>query len=169
MNARTHGRDVYKRLKGITHKLIKACGGLEAAAEETRAGKSSLANYADSRDHTAAASMFAPIDVIADLEAAVGAPLVTKELARLAGYDLIPLEGAAAGTLAPLADHCHHSVLMGKATEAALAMDADNLRTADELAAYIATLVAARDHLQRVLDRARSEQIAAAVTPIRAA
>lgn len=168
MEARTFGRDTYKRLKRQTEKLIELCGGLVAAAEETRAGKSSLANYADGRDHCQGATQWAPIDVIADLEHAAGQPLVTKALAALAGYDLVPM-AAPEGALEPLTDHCQHAVLMGRATEVAIAMDQDSVRTADELTDYVNALVTARDHLQRVLDKARGELTAAGVTPIRAA
>jgi hypothetical protein len=169
MEARTFGKDTYKRLKRRTEKLINLCGGLVDAAEETRAGKSSLANYADSREHGAAANLWAPIDVIADLEQAAGEPLVTRELARLAGYDLLPLAGSADGGLDPMSDHCQHAVLMAKATSVALAMDEDGVRTTDELTAYVNALSEARDYLQRMLDKARMEQAETNVTAIRAA
>jgi hypothetical protein len=172
MEARTFGKDTYKRLKRRTDRLIDLCGGLIAASEETRAGKSSLSNYADSREHGAGANLWAPIDIIADLEAAAGEPLVTKELARLAGYELLPLAGATDGELDPMTDHCQHSVLMGKATAVALAMDADRVRAPEELKAYVEALTEARDHLQRTLDKARIELIAATtgtVTAFRAA
>lgn len=170
MEARTFGKDTYKRLKRRTEKLIDLCGGLQDAAQETRAGKSSLGNYADHREHGAGANLWAPIDVIADLEAAAGDPLVTKELARLAGYDLLPLASADAGALDPLSDHCHHAVLMGRATEVAIAMDADKIRDARELKAYVAALAEARDHLQRVLNKANAELSAAqAITALRVA
>jgi hypothetical protein len=168
MEARTFGKDAYKRLKRRTDKLIEACGGLVTAAHETRAGKSSLANYADSRDHGAAANMWAPIDVIADLERAAGEPLVTRELARLAGYDLLPMP-TMAGALDPLSDHCHHAILMGRATEAALIMDEDGVRTRAELTDYVGKLSEARDYLQLMLDKARTEQAASNVTDLRVA
>lgn len=170
MDARTFGKDTYKRLKRRTEKLITILGGLEDAAQETRAGKSSLGNYADHREHGSGANLWAPIDVIADLEAAAGEPLVTRELARLAGYDLLPLAGDDAGALDPLSDHCHHAVLMGRATEVAIAMDADKIRDARELKAYVSALAEARDHLQRVLNKANAELGAAqVVATIRAA
>lgn len=169
MDARTFGKDTYKRLKRRTDQLIDLCGGLVAAAEETRAGKSSLANYADSREGVVGSALWAPIDIIADLEKAAGEPLVTKELARLAGYELLPM-ATSDGKLDPLSDHCHHAILMGRATEVALQMDADDVRTPDELAAYVNALTEARDFLQRMLDKARTEQKAmATVTHIRAA
>jgi hypothetical protein len=168
MEARTFGKDTYKRLKRRTDQLIDACGGLVAAAEETRAGKSSLANYSDSREHGAAATLWAPIDVIADLEKAAGEPLVTKELARLAGYDLLPM-AAAAGGFDPLSDHCQHAVLMARATAVALAMDEDGVRTSAELKAYVNALSEARDYLQRMLDKARGEMAETNVTAFKVA
>lgn len=168
MEARTFGKDTYKRLKRRTDQLIDSCGGLVAASAETRAGKSSLANYADSREHGAATNLWAPIDVIIDLEKAAGEPLVTKEMARLAGYDLIPMPMSDA-CLDPLSDHCHHAILMGRATQAALQMDEDGIRTKDELTDYVGKLSEARDYLQQMLDKARAEQAASNVTDLRVA
>jgi hypothetical protein len=168
MDARTFGKDTYKRLKRRTDQLIDLCGGLVAASAETRAGKSSLANYADSRERSAATNLWAPIDVIADLEHAAGEPLVTRELARLAGYDLLPM-ATADDRLDPLSDHCHHAVLMARATAVALAMDEDGVRTTDELAAYEDALSEARDFLQLMLEKARGERAETNVTAIRAA
>jgi hypothetical protein len=168
MDARTFGKDTYRRLKRRTDQLIDACGGLVAASAETRAGKSSLANYADSREHGAACNLWAPIDIIADLEKAAGEPLVTRELARLSGYDLLPM-ATVDGELNPLSDHCQHAILMGRATAVALAMDEDGIRTTDELTEYVGALSEARDYLQCMLDKARGEMSASNVSSIRAA
>ena len=168
MDARTFGKDTYKRLKRRTDQLIDACGGLVAASAETRAGKSSLANYADSRGCGAAATLWAPIDIVADLEKVAGEPLVTRELARLAGYDLLPM-ATVEGELTPLSDHCHHAILMGKATSVALAMDADDVRTTEELAEYVSALSEARDYLQDMINKARGELNSSNVSSIRAA
>jgi hypothetical protein len=168
MQARTFGKDTYKQLKRRTDQLIDLCGGLVAASVETRAGKSSLANYADSREGVAAASMWAPIDVIADLEKKAGQPLVSRELARMAGYDLIPLPSMA-DALNPLSDHCQHAVLMARATAVALEMDEDGVRTTEELTLYTNALTEARDYLQRMVDKARTEQAASNVTTLRVA
>jgi hypothetical protein len=168
MDARTFGKDTYRRLKRRTDQLIDACGGLVAASAETRAGKSSLANYADSREHGAATNLWAPIDIVADLEKVAGEPLVTRELARLAGYDLLPM-ATANDRLDPLSDHCQHAILMARATAVALAMDDDGVRTTDELTEYEAALLEARDYLQVMLDKARTERAETNVTAIRAA
>jgi hypothetical protein len=94
--------------------------------------------------------------------------LVTRELARLAGYDLLPM-AIADGTLNPLSDHCQHAILMSKATAVALAMDEDDIRTTDELAEYVAALSVARDYLQDMINKARAEQATSNVSSLRAA
>jgi hypothetical protein len=58
---------------------------------------------------------------------------------------------------------------MGRATQAALQMDEDGVRTKAELKDYVAKLSEARDYLQQMLDKARAEQAEANVTAIRAA
>ena len=75
-------------IKALARRLIDVTGGLESAAMICRASKSSLGLYGrpDHEQHI-------PADVIADLEADAGEPLVTRELARLAGFTLAPLTG----------------------------------------------------------------------------
>lgn len=85
MPARTLSNDVYLGIKAAFRQLTKLCGGLEAAALDTRVGKSSLGNYGNVN----MPDEFAPADVIADLEAAVGEPVVTRALAKAAGYQLV--------------------------------------------------------------------------------
>lgn len=87
---RTHPRAVYLRLKAATRRLVETAGGLMLAAEVTRVGKTKLSDYGNQNLD----EIFAAADVIADLEAAAGAPLVTRELARIAGHALIALPGA---------------------------------------------------------------------------
>ena len=84
---RVHPQDVYAALKAVTRKLVRECGGTLYA--ETRVGKTKLAEYGSAN----APECFAPIDVIADLERDAG-PIVTAELARIAGYVLTPTEAA---------------------------------------------------------------------------
>lgn len=81
---RRHGHGVYLALKAFTRALIEKAGGLEAAATRTRVGKSQLHEYGnpDKRD-------FIPIDVVADLEADVGEPIVSRALAHTAGFALV--------------------------------------------------------------------------------
>lgn len=48
-----------------------------------------LSNYGNPNNE----DCFAPIDVVADLEAEVGTPIVTCKLADLMGFDLVPRNG----------------------------------------------------------------------------
>ncbi|RXF72093.1 phage regulatory CII family protein [Hansschlegelia zhihuaiae] len=74
----------YLALKAATRELVKRCGGQEAAARATRVNHQSLSRYGSLED----AQNFSPVDVIADLEAEIGEPIVTRELASLAGRTL---------------------------------------------------------------------------------
>ena len=84
--------------KVLARGLIEAAGGLDAAsAAATRVGKTQLGNY-QSPHH----EQFMPADVIARLELVTGQPLVTTELARRAGYRLVPVEAMTGGQLGEL-------------------------------------------------------------------
>lgn len=76
----------YSVLKLATRRIVKGCGGLEAASLVTRVGHSELARYYDPEE-----KLFMPVDVLADLEAIAGAPIVTQTLAQMLGYALVPL------------------------------------------------------------------------------
>jgi len=89
---RPHGASVYLTLKAAVRRLITRSGGLESAASVTRASFQSLSRYGKADDPN-----FIPVDVIADLEADAGAPIVTRELATLAGYVLLPMAPAGTG------------------------------------------------------------------------
>lgn len=86
--ARRHPALVYAQIKTWTRLLVEAAGGLEAAATVTRVRPSALQTYY-SPQHPEA---FAPADVLADLQAFTGDPLVTRYLAKLCGFDLVPIE-----------------------------------------------------------------------------
>ena len=73
----------YRRLKLGTRQLNGACDGLEAAAV-TRVSHAALSDCASENRP----DRYAAIDVIADLEAVAGTPIVTRVLAALAGYEL---------------------------------------------------------------------------------
>ncbi|MGK2872395.1 MAG: hypothetical protein ACSLFL_09085 [Alphaproteobacteria bacterium] len=77
----------YIVLKQATKRLIKACGGLEAASMVTRVGHSELARYYDPSE-----KLFMPIDVVADLEAISGNAYVCQSLAHMLGFSLVPLQ-----------------------------------------------------------------------------
>lgn len=74
----------YASLKAEFRDLVEAAGGVTRAARITRVNAPRLSNYCSAQDPS-----FAPIDVIADLEAEVGEPVVTRILADLAGYVLV--------------------------------------------------------------------------------
>lgn len=75
----------YLYLKAATRDLITAAGGPVRAAEISRADHPRLSRYGSPNE-----GMHAPIDVIADLEAETGDPVVTRALADLAGFVLVP-------------------------------------------------------------------------------
>ena len=89
----------YLRLKGAFGDLLHANGGGLDAAQRTRLAQPDLSRFKST--NTEHALRFAPIDVVADLEAAAGAYPVTRVLAELANCILVPLpEGMAEGALA---------------------------------------------------------------------
>lgn len=81
----------YLALKAVTRDLTDKAGGVTRAGQISRVGAPLLSRYGSPQEST-----FAPIDVIADLEAEVGDPVVTRELASLSGFDLVarPAPGA---------------------------------------------------------------------------
>lgn len=82
---------VYLTIRAAFRRLTAACGGQEAAAAITRADHQRISRYGRVGE-----TMFAPIDVVADLERDAGQPLVTRELADLAGYLLVAKPAAGA-------------------------------------------------------------------------
>lgn len=109
-------------LKRATGRLVKAVGGQEAAVAFTRLHRHQvLSDYANpAADH---AERFAPIDVIADLEGithgTAGHPVVTRALARAAGFALVPLPAArcAVDDLG-----CHLSAIIRESADVTLAL-----------------------------------------------
>lgn len=85
--ARTHSNAVYLQIKAATRRLMETVGGLAFAEAVTRVRKTKLSEYGLPQ----AAEVFIAADVIADLEAEAGEPIVTRELARIAGHCLIEL------------------------------------------------------------------------------
>ncbi|MCV6576291.1 MAG: hypothetical protein OIF58_11200 [Cohaesibacter sp.] len=83
---RKHEGEVYLRLMGGVRSLIKACFGLEAAAEETRVSFATLSRYQRNSNPE-----FAPIDVVIDLEKSCGRPIVTQAMARANDCTLVKL------------------------------------------------------------------------------
>jgi hypothetical protein len=94
MNARRDIPQSMRALKSLFRALVDRVGGCEAAATCTRPGRSQIASYYDMTSEA-----FAPVDVVADLEAVAQEPLITAELARRAGYALVPIEPHGNGEL----------------------------------------------------------------------
>jgi hypothetical protein len=86
MSPRRDVPEAHRALKTLFRAVLQRCGGLDAAASCVRVGRSQLANYTDMHS-----DQFAPLDVVAELEAVAGEPLVTAELARRAGCLLVPM------------------------------------------------------------------------------
>lgn len=83
----------YDGLKHASKRLIKACGGLEAASMITRVGHSELARY-----YALEEKLFMPVDVVSDLEAIADSPVISQTLAQMLGYTLIQLQPADTAT-----------------------------------------------------------------------
>ena len=75
----------YLALKAAVRDLVTAAGGANRAAELTRSDAPRLSRYGSPHE-----AMHAPLDVIADLEAEAGAPIVTAILADMQGFNLVP-------------------------------------------------------------------------------
>jgi len=86
-------RPQYVSLKAATRALIAANGTQVQAAAVTRLDQSDLSRGGSN----AYLDRFLPLDVIADLEAASGEPLVTHALAELSGCVLIEPPSAETG------------------------------------------------------------------------
>lgn len=77
-------------LKSRFGKIIDKCGGVKRAEDLTRVGQRVLYDYAN----PARCELFAPVDIVADLEKACGDNLVTQGLALIGGgYFVKPTAG----------------------------------------------------------------------------
>jgi hypothetical protein len=88
----------YLIIKAATRDLVGACGGPVKAATYTRVGHADISRYGSvHEDHV---ERFMPADVMADLEAQCGSPILSDALARLADYLLVKIPAVAkSGTL----------------------------------------------------------------------
>lgn len=77
--------NIYAALKGSFRDLVEVAGGNVRAAKVSRADGARISRYGSVQE-----AMHAPIDVVADLEMDVGDPIVTRQLAEIAGYVLVP-------------------------------------------------------------------------------
>lgn len=120
MTPRLHAASVYDLLKATCRDLVKAAGGQERVALVTRGSQGKISE-ALSPHHP---ERFMAIDQVADLERDVGAPVVTRLLAEMAGYELTPRSAARAKSAAR---HLADVISAGNAVEAGLALAlADN-------------------------------------------
>lgn len=78
----------YKAIKAAIRRLNKQAGGVESATFVTRVKKTHLADYGNIN----CPDKFMPADIIADLEADTGQPIITRELAKITGHVLLPVE-----------------------------------------------------------------------------
>lgn len=99
MKARPLAPEVYADLKTTFRALRKRIGKQDAASSLTRVSQQHISRYESLREEDA--DYFPPIDVIADLEAECGSPVVTRRLADLGGHVLVQLPQAG-DSLAPL-------------------------------------------------------------------
>lgn len=85
--ARLLSASVYQRLKAATAEGLRATpeGSASGFAARTRVTERSLRLYVD---HSS--DVFAPLDVIADIEAATAQPIIARVLADLSGCVLTP-------------------------------------------------------------------------------
>ncbi|AYJ85318.1 hypothetical protein D3Y57_04690 (plasmid) [Sphingomonas paeninsulae] len=93
MMPREQNTPAKQAVKAASKALVRAAGGLEAAAEFSRPNKSVLGEYGRPEG-----DCFMPVDVVEDLEAIThgqaGHPIVTRHLAARAGYALVKLPTA---------------------------------------------------------------------------
>lgn len=122
-------------LKAAARRMIKVAGGLESASTACRASKTSLGRFGSIHDE-----QFIPADVIADLEADVGEPIVSRELARLAGYELTPARLIVSAAADPASMVINIARAAGELAAAVQDMDADGRREVRELKAVVDAL-----------------------------
>lgn len=91
---RTLPRTDYQQIKWAFRQAVKTAGGPKLFAATTRGTPSHISEWG-SPDHM---DRWPPADVIADVDAEAGDPIVARTLADLAGCDLIPREAKATGT-----------------------------------------------------------------------
>jgi hypothetical protein len=147
---RTTTPSLRNHLKIATRKQIKVAGGLEAAAQATRVGKSELALYQSAAEET----RFMPVDVAADLMLRCGSYEILEELAAIAGCLVTPLAAmprplcydmAALGTQFSAAFEDYAAMLIAPTVDAMAAARLDQ-----HLALLIESAVDARARLQRL-------------------
>lgn len=99
----------FHRIKAATRDLVKACGGVERAADIARVGKSTVQRWYSPKDED-----IIPISAVLSLEADCDMPFVTQIMADLNGRSLSDNDQVpdAAGCITT-----GHNKLMGKLVE----------------------------------------------------
>ena len=92
MSARQLPASDYLKLKAASRALVATVGGAVAAAAVTRGDHQSVSRYGSA--HPDNADRFMPIDVLADLESESEQPVLTRVLAEMSGYLLVPVPRA---------------------------------------------------------------------------
>lgn len=158
---RPNGSGTYQAIKAATRRLIRACGGLEDAADETRVSAQTLCLYQSPNR-----SEYVPADVVADLEQVCGDPVVTRALAKAAGYDLVPTKPADPGAGSDLTMRELSRLLFMRAGEfgaLADAIDPSEPLTSAQRRALIESADRGLALLHQILDTLRSGAAAAKV------
>ena len=86
VKARPYAEEAYRRLSHRERELIKLNGGIDSSAEQTRVGSAQIGRY-----HNAFTCDEMPVDVVADLEKGLGRPIVSHEMVRLLGFEVVKL------------------------------------------------------------------------------
>lgn len=141
---------VYRRFKEGFGDLVRHSGGVESAARVTRVGTSALYQMQSVNE----IGHFPPVDVIADLEQKSGVPVLTKMLAEIGGYSLIPVRPfSARGSFSVALAHLGKEV-SEIFSEAAIALD-DGCLTAREAKVLIREIDSALLILEEMRHRLR--------------
>lgn len=127
-----------RMLKLAFGELVARCGGVEAAAGFCRVSKSTLARYYSLGQPDA--ECFAPVDVVRDLEALVGEPIVTRSLATMADHALLRIPSLPARRADLLAILAEASAEHAQLTQKVCAALADGKVESAEAAAMLAEI-----------------------------
>lgn len=152
----------YHSLKAAVRDLVTAAGGGVRAAKISRADAPMLSRYGSVHDER-----FAPIDVIADLEQEVGDPIVTRMLADLAGYELVPKAEAQAHGEDFIQHVADVATTMGAAVGGLAQAQADGRVTPEEAAALVSKFVAAGTQIAETTKDLQRTAEAARPAPVR--
>ncbi|MFG1410313.1 hypothetical protein V5G24_04290 [Xanthobacter sp. VTT E-85241] len=152
----------YAALKGAVRDLVEHAGGVTRAARVSRADAPRLSRYGSIHEE-----MHAPIDVIADLEQDVGDPIVTRMLAEMAGYVLVP-KAMAEGQGTQFAQHLADVARSSSGVVADLAeAQADGIVDTHEAARILPKIAKAHTKLAEAEADLRRLVDAGTITPLR--